>query len=61
MLAVTGSKHGCYFIFVLQWKPDLTICRGSVKIISLNRDIVTVGFLVKRYCEKISKNIVIPG
>ena len=39
--------------------PGLTICQGSVKIISLNRDIVIAEFPVQRYCEKFSKNIVI--
>ena len=32
--------------FMLQWNPGLTICQGSVKMISLNRDIVIVKFSV---------------
>ena len=32
--------------FMLQWNPGLTICQGSVKMISLNRDIVIVEFSV---------------
>ena len=31
---------------LIQWNPGLTICQGSVKVISLNRDIVIAEFLV---------------
>ena len=31
---------------VTQWNPGLAICQGSVKIVSLNRDIVIAEFPV---------------
>ena len=31
---------------LVQWNPGLTICQGSIKIVSLNRDIVVAEFPV---------------
>ena len=33
---------------LVQWNPSLTICQGSAKIISLNRDVVIAELPVYR-------------
>ena len=57
-----SAKKRLLFFNWIQWNPASTICQGSVKIISLNRDIVTAEFRYNDIAHgKILKNIIIPA